>query len=414
MGTGPVASVNLPRDNGSGVSASDQAALVSGNNAFAFALYGQLAGDPANAGQNVWCSPLSVSMALAMASAGAVGQTQTEMAQALDFTLPQSNLQAAFNWLDLSLAQRPAMAGGATLSLANALWGQQTFAWQTPFLGVLATDYGTGIHLGDFLNSPDSVRSDVNDWVSQQTAQRIQNVLPPGSVSNKTRLLIVNAIDLAFPWQSPFDPNHSGLAPFTPDAGQALSVNTMNQVGYWTYAEDTLAQAVWLPLAGGQLTVEIYLPKAGGVASLEPVLASEVASLRAARASTWVGVDLPSFTYTTPPVPLSSALEALGMKTAFTLGADFSGMTTTQPLHLDEVYHEAMLSLNETGVQAAAATASTFGACGEIGPTVVIDVDHSFLVGIRDEVTGSLLFLGRIVNPNAQGAVTPVPHGSPC
>jgi serpin B len=418
---GGIASENLPRADPASVSASDQAALVSGNDAFAFDLYKQLASAPSAAAKNVFFSPLSISMVLGMASAGAGGATQTEMAKALHFTLPQSALQAAFNWLDLSLlerAQAASMMGtvmpAPTLSLANALWGQQTFAWQTPFLDVLATDYGTGVNLGDFVSNPDAIRTNVNDWVSQQTAQHIQNLLPPGSVSSQSRLLLVNAIDLAFSWQIPFNANHSGLQSFTPDGAQPLQINTMNEVENFVYAEDAVAQAVWLPLVGGQITVEIYLPKTGGLASLEPVLATEVAALRAARAPAWVGVQVPSFSYTTPTIPLSPALTALGMTTAFGPGADFSGMTTTQPLHLDEVFHEAMLSLNEAGVHAAAATAANFGACGAASPQFLVDVDHSFIVGIRDEVTGSLLFLGRIVNPNEQGAVSPVPHQSPC
>lgn len=403
---------DLPRDDGSQVGESDRSAVVSGNNAFALDLYQQLRNDPSYAGKNIWFSPISVTLALGMTSSGAQGATLSELSKAMHFTLPQESLHPALNWLSLELGKRPEQAktyakqSGAdnvpdtTLNIVNAVWGEKTVTWKPTFLDVLARSYGAGVNLGDFKNDPEKERLIINDWVAEQTQQRILDLLAPDSVTQDTRAVLVNAVNFTFPWDTPFKSENTKPASFSVDGGAAITIDTMANTLHASYAEDDLAQSASLDLFSNSMSLVVYVPKEGKFAEFESKLDTELPALQAAAQPFALDLTLPKFKYTTPSQPLTDALVNLGMKTPFTGAADFSGMTASEPIHISKVQHKAMVGVDEVGVQAAAATAVSLDGGGQPPPPQTLHVDRSFLLAIRDNSTGTLLFFGRIVNPS--------------
>ena len=403
-----------PRSDGSKVSEADRSAVAEGNNAFAFDLYGQLQSDSENAGKNIFFSPISITLALGMTSAGAKGATQSELATAMHFTMPQESLQPALNSLAQDLGKRPQQAkdfakqNGAnnvpdvTLNIVNALWGEKTDAWEAPFLDVLAQNYGAGMNLGNFKQDPDTERLKINNWVAEQTEQRIKDLLAPGTLDNNTRIVLVNAINLTFPWDNPFDPKNTKPLPFAVEGAAAISIDTMEGYATTGFAEDDLGQYAAMGLFGNSLSVGFYVPKAGKFTAFEASLATEITKLRTTTVPAAVTFTVPKFKYTTPTVPLHQAFEALGVKTPFSDKSDFTGMTLSEPLHISDIYHKAMIGMDELGVQAAAATAVGLSGGGLPPDPKTLHVDRSFFVDIRDNQTGAILFFGRITNPSQE------------
>jgi serpin B len=386
--------------------------VADGNNALAFDLYGQLQQDPTRAGKNLFFSPLSLTLALGMTSAGARGQTLAEITKVMHFELPQESLQPALNTLCLQLVgdaapdpnhlgTGPGHAAGR-LDLVHSLWGQTGDTWEAPFLDVLAADYGAEVNLVDFNRHADDSRLLINQWVSDQTEARITDLLPQGTPDASTWIILINAIDLSFPWDSAFDPAQTKQAPFAIEGGSSVQVPLMAQtIVEGVYAEDDLAQYTTLRLAGIGLEAEFFVPKAGHFVEFEAALAAETSSLRQLAKGAKMDLALPRFTYASPTVSLGPAFQALGMTTPFSGGADFSGMTTTEPLRLAKIFHRAMVGIDEQGIQAAAATAvegESFST-DPVLPPASVRVDHSFFLGMRDTGSGALLFFGRILDP---------------
>jgi serpin B len=404
---------NRPRADGSKVSDMDRATVADDNNAFTFDLYGKL--KDTTPGKNVFFSPLSLSLGLGMTTAGAKGATLTELSKGMHFSLPQTALHPALNSLSLALGAYPQKAKDTAkklglagdpevrLDLVNAMWGDQTISWQNDFLDILAQDYGTGVNQADFIHDWDKERLTINQWVTEQTEQRIQDLLPPLSLDTSTRFVLVNAIDLTFPWADPFDPQSTHQAPFTPEGGAAQQVTTMHTTVGNNFAEDDLAQYAALDLFDRTLSLNLYVPKAGKLAEFEAALATEVSSLRAAAKYAALDLSLPKFKYTAPDsTDLVEIFQSLGVKTPFQMGqADFSRMTTDTNLFITHIFHKASLGFDEGGVQAAAASGITGSAGGGGGPVLQdFHVDRSFFVDVRDNKTGAILFFGRIVDPS--------------
>ena len=223
---------SISRDTSPKVASSDLQPLVSGNTTFAFDLYHQIAAD--NATDNLFYSPYSVSIALAMTYAGAGSSTATQMATALDFQLPASALNPAFDALDLQLASRAQGQAGDDgqpfkLNVVDALWADKTFTFQKPFLDTLARYYGAGLRTVDFENAPEMARGAINGWVSDQTEKLIPQLLPHGTIDSGTRFVIVNAIYFNAGWESPFMPSSTRPSAFTHLDGSTAQVPMMNQ-----------------------------------------------------------------------------------------------------------------------------------------------------------------------------------------
>ncbi len=223
-------------------------------------------------------SPYSISLAFAMVQGGARGQTAAQLAESLHFTLPPEQFHPAFNALDLDLARRPQQAAGVDekdrfqLNIANALWGQQDWPFLPAFLDLLAENYGAGMHLVDFQNAPESARRQINDWVSDQTRNRIRDILAPGTIDSSTRLALANAIYFKATWEQEFDPNETAERPFTLLDGSEVDVPMMGMESGrdYSYAAGQDWQAISLPYRGSLTEMLVILPQAGSLRPLPP------------------------------------------------------------------------------------------------------------------------------------------------
>jgi serpin B len=379
----------------------DQQALADGNTAFAFDLYRELRG--AKDG-NLFCSPLSISVALAMTWAGARGDTADELATALHFTLDQDALHPAFNWLDRELASRdappPPEQGGYPFALhvANAIWGQQGYPFLGSFLDVLAVNYGAGMYTLDYGAAPESCRQTINDWVADQTEQRILDLLPPGSITGLTRLVLTNAIYFSASWSEPFEEEDTAPAPFTLLDGSQVTVDTMAQNTLFAWAGGDGFAAVSLPYVGHDLRMIVILPDAGRFAELEGRLdAALLAEIDAGWETRAVDLTLPKFSFDTD-FSAKNLLQALGVEQAFTGACDLTGMADTGELYISDVLHKAFVAVDEAGTEAAAATAVIVAGTG-MPEVATFHADRPFLFLIQDRPTGTVLFLGRVMDP---------------
>lgn len=415
---------DLPRQPASEVSPAALAAAVAANNAFAVDLFAHIRGDIDKPQGNLLTSPLSASIALTMTYAGARTQTSTEMSSALHFTSGAPTIFEGQNALTQALDGRAAAAlagdqeramtfglpapssSDYQLHVVNSVWGERTFTWEPPFLDVLATYYGTGVELVDFMNNSNSARLTINDWVSAKTADKINELLPPGSIDGSTRMVLVNAIHLRLRWMSPFEKYMTEVGTFTTAAGKAVQTPFMNQAELFPYVDDGQAQVVALPLVGEQLSVVIALPH-GDLATYEAGLAASSAGLAQPSTKSKVILSLPKVAFTSPTVSLKKSLEGMGMIQAFQDTADFSGLCSNGTLNISDVLQKTMVAMDENGVEAAAATAvvissSSSNSSGGEAPVSMV-VDRPFVISIVDVPTGAILFLGHIDDPTNPG-----------
>jgi serpin B len=281
------------------VNSSALGTLVDGNTAFALNLY-QAMRLPAG---NLFFSPHSISEALAMAYAGARGQTETDIARALSFNLPQATLHPAFNRLDLDLANRGKGAKGKDgegfrLHVVNAIWGQRDYKFLSPFLDTLATNYGAGLRLADFKGQPESSRELINGWVSDQTEKRIRDLLPPGSVNPLTRLILTNAIYFNAAWQSPFQKTATSPGVFHRLDNTNVNVSMMKQTTSLRYAAGPTYQAAEMPYDGAELSMVMILPQSGKFDEFEKSLDGPALKAITDRlAARQVAVTMPKFEF---------------------------------------------------------------------------------------------------------------------
>ncbi len=374
--------------------------LVQGNNEFALQLYQQLRTQEGN----LIYSPYSISQALAMTYAGARGETETQMAAALHFLLAQSALHPAFNALSLELDKRANVSdefasGAFHLRIANALWGQKEFAFLPDFLDTLAENYAAGMSLMDFISDPEAARAIINQWVYDQTEQKIKDLLPSGSITTDTRLVLTNAIYFKAAWNTQFDPKATQDEAFNLLDGSQVQVKMMHLSSHTAYGAGVGYQMVELPYVGGEMVMTILVPEAGNFEAFEAGLdAAKLDQILAARTYTQVNLGLPKFTFESS-LGLSDVLSALGMPTAFTDQADFSGMDGNKDLYISNVVHKAFIAVDEEGTEAAAATAVMMGVTSMPLEPVSLTIDRPFIFLIRDDTTGTILFAGRVTDP---------------
>jgi serpin B len=381
------------------VAEADLAELVAGDSAFAFDLYQAIRDED----DNLFFSPYSISLALAMTYAGARGETEQQMGDTLHYTLPQGRLHPAFNALDLELASRAEGAegqdGGFKLNIANAIWGQSGYSFLEDFLDILAQSYGAGLRVLDFVNAPEDSRVTINDWVSDETEGKIEDLLPPDSITSLTRLVLTNAIYFNAAWMYPFEDELTRDGTFDLLDGGQVTVPMMEQTEYFGYSEGERYQVVELPYEGDKLSMVILLPEAGRFEEFASALDAErVASIVRGVAPQDIHLIMPKFTYESA-FSLKETLAAMGMPAAFG-AADFSGIDGTRDLFIGDVIHKAYVSVDEEGTEAAAATAVVMPTAAPM-PAKEVTVDRPFVFMIRDIETGAILFLGHVVHPRA-------------
>lgn len=379
------------------------AATVSAVSAFSADLFTAVARSSSG---NLVCSPYSVAIALGMTVQGARGETAAQILRVLH-NRDATTLADGLNAIDLALASRSGEVPGPDpdrpqtieLSSANSLWGGQTMTWAQPFLATLARDFGTGMRVVDY-EQAETARAMINAWVSQQTHARIPELIPAGTLTRDTRLTLVNALYFKAPWRTPFEPEVTRTAPFHRLDGSTVDVNLMTGSGA-RFTSGPGWEAVDLPYAKGQLAMAVIVPDRDQFAELEKSLTDGgLAAILAGFAPTQVRVGLPRWTMRTQ-TQLGGVLSALGMPLAFTDAADFSAMTTQDPLQISAVVHEGFIAVDEAGTEAAAATAVMMRVTSaRIEEPRSVVADRPFLYVIHDVPTGVPLFIGRMLDPN--------------
>lgn len=395
-----LAKSNLQRIASPDIPVNDYRALVEGNNAFALDLYQTLRSQ----GGNLILSPFSISLALAMTYAGARGATESQMAETLHFDLPQGHLHPAFNALDQELATRGEAKADEEellqLNIANAVWAEQSYPFLQEYLDLIASNYGAGILLADFINQFETVRKEINGWVFDQTQEKIKDLLPEGVLNSNTRMVLVNAIYFKADWLSQFDANDTYDSPFHLLDGTEVTVEMMHQGMNVPYYRGDGFQAVELPYAGDTASMVILVPDEGNFEAFESSLNSGLLdeSINGMQPTSLM-LALPKFTFESA-FDLADALKFMGMLDAFDPeNADFSGMTTRKDLFVSDVVHKAFVAVDEEGTEAAAATAVIIEATGALLHDVTLTIDRPFLFIIRDKPSRQLLFIGRVLNP---------------
>jgi serpin B len=393
---------NLIREKSPSVAGNDLQTLVDGNNTFALDVYQSLHSESGN----LILSPFSMSLALAMTYAGARGQTAAQMEEVLHFTQGQEKTHTAFNALDLALESDPINLDKdqepLKLNIANGVWAEQTYAFLPEFLDVIALNYGAGIHLADFVNNFDQERKGINDWVSDKTEDRINDLLPDGSVSGDTRMVLVNAIYFKADWLNQFDADSTYDAAFHLLDGTEITTPTMNDHRFGIpYMEGNGYKAIELVYAGETAAMDIILPDEGTFETFESSFNKDVYDeiINGLQPSDSISISLPKFEFT-KDFGLAGVLTDMGMTDAFDRSAaDFSGMTGKKDLFISDVIHKAFVAVDEEGTEAAAATAVIMETAGAMMPDASFIADRPFLFIIRDTVSGQILFIGRVLNP---------------
>jgi serpin B len=384
------------RDSLPTVSSVDLAALAKGNTDFACDLYRKLS----SSGSNTFLSPYSISMALAMTWAGANGRTESQMASALHFSLDQSRLHPAFDALDLALRAR-AQKDGFDLDIINQVWGEKTYHFLPQYLRTLDVSYGAAMRLLDFVNAPDPSRLTINAWVSDQTQTRIQDLIPQGAVTADTRLVLTNAIYFKAQWADTFFKQDSWLQTFYRDNDSVTAVFMHRDKSSYKYDSTPDYSALEIPYNGGEISMLFILPAPGKMAAVESGLSSDfLAGLSGSLQEKAVNVAIPKFKFATSSTGLKDVLISLGMTDAFSGAADFSGIDGTRYLYISDAIHKAFVAVDERGTEAAAATAVIMDVLTvEISPQTSFIANRPFIFLIRDNVTGSVLFVGKLVSP---------------
>ena len=393
-----------PRETATSTSQADLTSLANGNGAFALNLYQLLS----KTDGNIFYSPYSISEALAMTYGGARGETERQMAAALQFLLSQDRLHPAFNSIDIELAKRGEVAKKGTdekgfrLNVVNAIWGQKDFKFTSGYLDLLAQYYGAGMRIVDYIKAAEPSRQIINQWVSDQTEGKIKDLLPQGSVNNLTRLVLTNAIYFNAAWAYQFEKAATQNGQFHLLDKSVVTVPMMRQLKSFRYAEGTNYKAVELPYDGNQLSMLLVLPGADQFASFEAALNSQllkdiIGKLQPAQ----VNLTMPRFKIESQ-YSLKAALANLGMAAAFSPSeADFSGMDGQRDLYISDVVHKAYVSVDEAGTEAAAATGVIMSTTSLPVNIKDVTLDHPYIFLIRDNPTGTILFMGRVMNPGA-------------
>lgn len=378
--------------------------LAQNINRFGNDLYKSLAN---NNQENLFFSPYSISQALSMTLAGAQGETESEMANVLHFDLPQGDLHNRLNGLDQSLYQVPDylkdQEDAFQLNIANAVWGQTGYPFKAAYLDLLAESYGEGIHLLDFVNAAEKARLKINDWVAQETNQKIQDLIPAGAIDSLTRLVLTNAIYFNAAWQQEFNEDLTQPADFYLSDQQVASVDMMEQKNRFNYQFTEEFQMAEIFYLNSRYSMVLLMPRQTSLAEFSQTFDYDryVEILYGVKSGEMI-LKMPKFEYESS-FSAGSVLKSLGINTPFTASADFGGMYEegAQPLFISDVIHKAYVSVDEQGTEAAAATAVIVGATSiqpEEDPIEMV-FDHPFLFVIRDRQSGLILFMGNMVNP---------------
>jgi serine protease inhibitor len=384
-----------PKANDTGSTPEGINSVVNSNNQFSLELYSNLKDREEG---NIFFSPYSISTALAMAYEGARGQTAEE-------------IQSVFHFPEDSNVRRPAFAGVYNqlnkkdakykLDTANALWVQQDYPLLDDYTNTTETYYGGKATNLDFVGATEQARQTINGWVEDKTNNKIKNLFPSGSLKPSSRLVLTNAIYFKGTWVKQFDKSDTRDEDFRVSSDKTVKVPMMRRTdrdAKFNYAETEDLQILEMQYDGGELSMIILLPKNDDLKSIEKSLTLEKLNdwksrLRERR----VNVFMPKFSFDTKYL-LNENLKEMGMPSAFSKSADFSGIDGTKNLFINIVVHQAFVDVNEEGTEAAAAT-GTGMVVTSVPQIKTFRADHPFIFMIQERETGDILFLGRVSDP---------------
>ncbi len=374
-----------------GLNAQDLRTIVDGNNRFAFQLYASIKDT-----NNLFCSPFSISTALAMTYAGARGKTEEQISKTLNFSPDQNTFHISYKSL---LESIDGDSTSVILDLSNSLWAEQSCDFFNPFLNIVKTDYLSELNKVDFKSLDGGARAveKINEWVKQKTRNKIKNTI--GELDAGTRLILINAIYFKGKWQDEFPINDSREQLFKIENGRKVSAMFMHLKDSFSYYETPFIKAIRIPYKGKNISMLIFLPNgAFTIRQLEDSLSysfylNNIRFLKYEK----VFLTLPKFNMT-KTFDLSTMLSKMGMTDAFTDNADFSGMSDMK-LKINKILHKAYIDVSEEGTEATTVTTVEIAVTSpEQFP--FFSADHPFIFFIIDNATGCILFMGKIMNPN--------------
>lgn len=372
--------------------------VADANNQFAWELYGQLTDSEDN---NVFYSPYSIFSALAMTYEGAREQTADEMQSVFHFPaidVLRPNFAAFYNGLNQERKNYELRTG-------NALWCQADFPFQEDYMYTVETYYGGKAANVDFVNETEKSRQTINSFIEEQTKDKITDLLPSGVINTLTRLVLTNAVYFEGEWVQKFDKRDTVEENFkiTPDEVVKTPMMHMapDEIGF-QYADLNDLQILELPYKGDKISMLILLPKTN-LSDIEPSLTAEkITEYRSSMLETKMKkICLPKFEFDTKYF-MKDTLSSLGMPTAFSDAADFSGMTPADQLHISDAIHQGYIKVDEEGTEAAAAVAVVVNTLSIAPSHPIFYADHPFIFLIQDQETGFILFMGRVTDPTAE------------
>ena len=379
----------------------------------------------ATGNENLCLSPYSIQSALAMTFAGADGETRTEMARVLHFTADASAVAASFASLQHSLEEMSAKTaelvkkskefGGPsepiTLAIANKLFAQQGYGFRPAFLSLVKENFGAAFEPVDFVKNASAATQHINEWVADQTHNRIRDLIPGGALNETTRLVLADALYLKAPWANEFSSNATQPETFHVRGGSGINVPTMQKKSeHFGYAKREGYTVVSLPYEGNDLQFLVLLPdEVNGLHALESKLSGDMLAGCAKLQTRDIDLHLPKFKLEPPTVALAEKFEALGMKSAFDKpqgSANFDKMAPRTPkdyLYISQIFHKTFIAVDEKGTEAAAATAVAMMAGTALRspppPPIEVKIDRPFVYAIQHVPSGVCLFLGRVTDP---------------
>lgn len=382
---------------------------------YTFNFYHQVAADKTLQNKNIFFSTYSIENALGMTWAGSANNTKVEMANALNLTLASETFHPTLNALNVSINSRddltPFSGDAFQLNLVNALWSRIGYPFLPSYLDILAENYDAGVRSLDFSGAPNASRIMINQWVSDETNSKIQNLLPEGAITSDTALVLTNAIYFKASWYSDFDKALTKPGNFTLLDNTTVSAQMMHNSSDLKFFRNDDFIAVDLPYVSSayaeyeypeELSMLLILPANGKFKLIENGLNDDFIKFIVSSLSMGeVELTFPKFEFDCK-ISCKEIMRNLGMIDAFNPNkADFSNMVapTDSIPWIDEIYHQAFIAVDEEGTEAAAATAVVMSDSGIPDP-VCISMDKPFIFLIRDNITGTILFIGRVLDPS--------------
>ena len=374
--------------------------LVRGNNEFALDLYEEVC--KVQESDNIFFSPYSISSALGMTCDGARGQTAVDMALVLRFTIPAEAVNRAFRSLTETLSSGDLSGAESgdpfTLSISNGLWVQNGFNLLDEYVAEVTRYYSAAVRNLDFINDLEGSRETINEWVAESTLNKILDLIPPGVLKEDTRVVLTNAVYFKASWRNQFDEYFTEDAPFFLTGGSTIEVPMMNQTDYFNFISTEGCSAIELDYAAGNASMLVLLPDGDIQEFQQDFDADMLETIRRRLSSCNVSLSMPKFEFSRS-MQLSQILKTLGMESAFGSDADFSGFTGSPDLFISEVLHKAFVKVDEEGTEAAAATAVVMGLTAMPAQPVEMNINRPFMFFILDRKTGSIVFMGRVMDP---------------